>query len=51
MLQELKSKFSKVIGYMVNMQKLIIFLYAGKSNWKMKLKYKSHGASPLLRTL
>lgn len=51
MLQELRSKFSKVIGYMVNMQKLIIFLYAGKSNWKTKLKYKSHGASPLLRTL
>lgn len=48
---ELLSKFSKAIGYVVNMQKLIVLLYASKSNWKGKLKYQSHCASTLLGTL
>lgn len=46
------SKTNKVYlarsGYRVNMQKLIIFLYTSKSNWKTKLKIC---ASPLLGAL
>lgn len=49
MLLELISEFSKVIGYMVKVQKLI-FVYTSKINWKMKLKCMSYCASPLLGT-
>lgn len=48
---ELISEFNKAIGYVVNMKKLIVLLYASKSNWKVKLKYQSYCASTLLGTL
>lgn len=37
-LLELISEFSKVVGYKVHTQNLIILLYTKNDNWKPKLK-------------
>ena len=44
-LLELISEFSKVVGYKINTQKSLVFLYTNNENQKEKLEDQSH--SPL----
>ena len=46
-LLELISEFSKVVGYKVNTQKALVFLYTNNENQKEQLRNQFH--SPLLQ--
>ena len=41
-LLELVSEFSKVVGYKINIQKIVAFLYANNELRKGKLRKQSH---------